>query len=82
MKKSTYMDRALRAADPRFARVLGKLGYHRSDLAAAVQAHEEEDALSELRAEYQDVVGKKAYHAWDADTLRAKIAEAKNAGEE
>lgn len=81
MKKSTYMDRAMKAHDPRFARVLGKLGYQRSDMVAAAEAAEEEDELSELRAAYQDAVGKRAYHGWDADTLREKIAEASEADE-
>jgi ribosome-binding protein aMBF1 (putative translation factor) len=35
MKKSSYMTRAMRAGDPRFARVLGKLGYERADMVAA-----------------------------------------------
>lgn len=77
MKKSGYMDRAMRASDPRFARILGNLGYQRSDMAAEA----DEDALTRLRAEYQDVVGKRAYHGWDADVLREKIAEAQEAGE-
>jgi hypothetical protein len=34
-----------------------------------------DDELTALRAEYQEKVGKRAYHAWDADTLKAKIAE-------
>lgn len=73
MKKSGYMDRALRASDPRFARVLGKLGYKRSDMAA--QAEIQQDELTSLRAEYQRLYEKRAYHGWDADELRAKIAD-------
>ena len=90
----SYMDRALKAQDRRFARVLGKLGYLRSDMVAEAPAAdpldhdgddkkggsvlvEPTDELVELRAEYAAVIGKKAYHGWDADTLRAKIAEAK-----
>ena len=76
MKKSGYMDRAMRAADPRFARILGKMGYDRRDMTAEDQA----DELDALRDEYKEVVGKRAYHAWDADTLREKIAEAKAEG--
>ena len=75
MKKSTYMDRALTSRDPRFAQVLSKLGYERRDMVADEQP-EEKDDMAELRAEYQEAVGKKAYHGWDADTLREKIAEA------
>lgn len=73
MKNSGYMDRALRASDPRFARVLGKLGYQRSDMAA--QAEIQQDELTSLRAEYQRLYEKRAYHAWDADELRARIAD-------
>lgn len=38
-------------------------------------SHEPDD-LSGLRDQYQETVGKRPYHGWDADTLRAKIAEA------
>lgn len=72
-----YMDRALKAKDPRFARILGKLGYERRDMVAAEPVADDDDITS-LRAEYQDVVGKKAYHGWSADELRDKIAEAKD----
>ena len=34
MKKSTYMDRAMTARDPRYAKILGKLGYERRDMVA------------------------------------------------
>lgn len=34
MKKSSYMTRALKARDPRFARVLSRLGYERTDMGA------------------------------------------------
>lgn len=34
-----------------------------------------EDEITVLRAEYQKKIGKRAYHAWGAETLRAKIAE-------
>lgn len=39
-------------------------------------ADSSDDALTQARAEYQEKVGKKAYHGWDADALKAKIAEA------
>jgi len=32
MKSQSYMNRALRARDPRFAAILGKLGYDRTDM--------------------------------------------------
>lgn len=77
MKSRSYMDRALRAQDPRYAHILGKLGYGRRDMRAAAQAPDPEEELKALREQYQDVVGKRAYHGWDAETLKAKIAEAK-----
>lgn len=76
MRSLSYMDRALRAQDPRYARILGKLGYGRRDMQAR-QAPDPEEELKALREQYQDVVGKRPYHGWDADTLKAKIAEAK-----
>lgn len=78
-KSNSYMDRAMRSADPRFARILGKLGYQRSDMVAEAEAAQAEDELTELRAQYQEAVGKRAYHGWDAETLREKIAEATEA---
>jgi hypothetical protein len=92
MKTSAYMDRALKARDPRFARILGKLGYNRRDMQAVAagemsvneaRAHrdmtpvETEEDIADVRAEYQEVVGKRAYPGWDIPTLRQKMAEAK-----
>lgn len=34
------------------------------------------DETSALRKEYEEVVGKRPYMGWDADTLRARISEA------
>ena len=78
MKKSGYMDRAMRAADPRFARILGKMGYQRTDMTAAKVEEAEASEMDALRAEYKDAVGNRAYHGWSADELREKIAEAKS----
>lgn len=33
------------------------------------------DALTVARAEYEDVVGKRAFHGWDEQELRRRIAE-------
>ncbi|WP_417585120.1 hypothetical protein [Pelagibacterium sp.] len=74
----TYGTRRLKAGDEfsvprRDAGILVRIGRARvpDDKPSA------EDELTALRAEYQDVVGKRAYHAWDADELRKKVAEAK-----
>ena len=47
-------------------------------MVAEPQEAETDDELSELRAQYQSVFDKRPYHGWDADTLREKIAEAKD----
>ena len=31
--------------------------------------------IADVRAEYERVVGKRPFHGWDAETLKAKIAE-------
>lgn len=79
MPSQTYMDRAMRSADPRYARVLEKLGHARS---AAPKADPEEPANETvaLRAQYESVFGKRPFMGWGADKLREKIAEAKAGG--
>ena len=67
--------------DVRYADILQKLGrgtYMTRDMKA--QEFQDEQALAELRAEYQEAVGKRPFHGWDAETLMEKIIEAK--GEE
>ena len=62
----------------RDARVLQKLGkgsYLTRDLRAKVP-NDAEIELTSLRAKYQEVVGKKAYHGWSAEELNQKIADA------
>lgn len=58
----------------RYANILQKLG-RGTYMTRDMRATESEDELAELRSEYQEAVGKRAYHGWDADTLREKIAE-------
>lgn len=75
--KNTYMDRAMRHSDRRYARILGKLGYAtRHMVAVDVPTPAKEDDLSDLRAQYQEALGKRPYHGWGADELRSKIDEA------
>lgn len=86
MKKNNgYMNRALQSSDPRFARILGKLGYGRRDMhaesgvslkPASVPHHDE---MTLLRAEYERVLGKRPFMGWDEAKLREKIAEAEAA---
>lgn len=81
MAHDGYFNRALKANDPRYARVFEKLGYSRSDMAGgdkpAIEPTKDDEKLAGLRDEYQRVVGKKPYHGWDAATLEAKIKAAK-----
>ncbi|WKL57247.1 hypothetical protein Q1W73_16515 [Asticcacaulis sp. ZE23SCel15] len=78
MSNAGYMDRALRAKDPRFARVLGRLGYSRSDLMSdnvAPVPPVDEDELTRLRNSYKSLTGKVAHWRWTEKTLMAKISE-------
>jgi len=75
----------MRARDPRFATVLGKLGYsHTAEPTKGSKAQKRQTVaavpasdLPELRKQYQEIVGKLPFNGWDAEMLRAKIAEAK-----
>lgn len=75
MKHQGYFNRALKANDPRFARIFGKLGYRTREMVADDNGPD----IAELRATYEDVVGKRPYMGWDAETLAEKIAEARAA---
>ncbi len=76
----TYGTRRLLAGDEfaasrRDADLLARLGRARE---VKPGKPTEEDVLTSLRAEYGEVVGKRAYHGWDADELRKRISEAKD----
>ena len=73
---SSYMTRALKSRDPRYARVLRKMGYAEPTTAAADPAPSLEDEMRALREEYEEVMGKRPFMGWDAETLRGKIAAA------
>jgi len=84
MKHQAYFTRALKAKDPRFARIFDKLGYRTTDLVAADDVEIEPapapapvDDVPALRAAYETAVGKRPFPGWDAETLRTKIAEAR-----
>ncbi|UZW54959.1 hypothetical protein NUH86_16010 [Sphingobium sp. JS3065] len=76
MKHQSYYTRAMKAGDRRYARIFGKLGYDTTQIVA----DDGEPDLEALRSLYQEVVGKRPYHGWDAATLSAKIAEKKANG--
>lgn len=80
MKSQSYMTRALRAKDPRFARILGRLGYAGAPVEATQTKKrpvpKQEDPRVMLRAEYERVLGKKAFGGWSAEQLQEKIAAA------
>jgi hypothetical protein len=73
-RSMTYATRRLRPGDdfvaktPRDARVLIAIGKARPA--------PQRDELAELRARYQEVVGKRPYHGWDAEELQRRIKEA------
>ncbi|WWO60437.1 hypothetical protein [Stenotrophomonas phage SOVA965] len=75
----SYKNGRVRAMSERDARILSKLGhgsYMTRDMRAQTSVSTtNSDELAELRAKYQEVVGKKAYHGWDAEELAQKIAE-------
>jgi len=72
MKHQGYVTRALKAKDPRYVRILGKLGYNTT----ALQAEEVEELdIDKLRDAYQVAFGKRPFMGWDAATLMAKIEE-------
>jgi hypothetical protein len=81
MDRQNYMDRALKARDPRFANILGRLGYETRDQVVAEPAEPRKQAdaanpqqeLATLRQRYKDVVGKRPFNGWDAGTLIEKI---------
>jgi hypothetical protein len=82
MKSQSYMTRALQARDPRFAQILCKLGYDtegEAEKPKPVAKPTKADDMAELRGTYAEVVGKRPFNGWDADTLREKIAAAKKA---
>lgn len=76
--RGTYMTRDMRAqpvVHPDSA-AIDVLPDSREPDAVAAPTVELSDELSTLRAEYQEVVGKRPFHGWDAEMLREKIAEA------
>lgn len=50
--------------------LLVQRGWVADDLEADAPAPDE---LAQLRAQYEDALGKKPYHGWDADELRRRI---------
>ncbi|MEG8222428.1 hypothetical protein OSJ57_17635 [Sphingomonas sp. HH69] len=71
MKHQGYFTRALKASDPRYARIFQKLGYRTTEMVAD-EAPVDIDAL---RDQYEKVLGKRPFNGWSAETLAEKIAE-------
>lgn len=83
MKHSGYYTRAMRASDSRYRQAFERMGYGRRDLRAAeAPKPAEADEVTELRQEYERVVGKRPFYGWDAAELRRRMAEAKEASDE
>jgi len=81
-KAMRYGTRRLRAGDPfeassRDARVLAAIGKASYATRAMRAVPEPVEDIADVRAEYERVVGKRAYHGWDIPTLRQKMVEAK-----
>jgi hypothetical protein len=74
--KRTYNRRDMQAVEPTRSDPFDHDGDGRPGGSAKVEDVDGE--LSNLRSEYQTTVGKRPFYGWDADTLRQKIAEAKN----
>lgn len=70
MRHQGYFTRAMKARDPRYARIFSKLGYRTADLVATDDAI----AIDELRDQYRELFGKRAFNGWSAETLNEKIA--------
>lgn len=82
---ASYADKALRSRDPRFARVLGQIGYLRRDMRAIgstsnspIPENGAGEGLEELRAAYQAIKGRAPGASWGADRLRRLIDEAQS----
>jgi hypothetical protein len=75
---NSYMDRALRHPDRRYAQILQGLGYRTRHLVARAKPQEPVQPVSvmaELRAEYFALIGKRPFTGWDAETLLRKMDE-------
>lgn len=87
-KNLRYATRQLKAGDGfvaprRDARILAALGRaeYGTRVVEAVNEPKKakapaDDGMKALREEYQRVVGKKPFGGWDAETIKAKMAEA------
>lgn len=74
MKQSnSYLTRAMAHSDKRYEKVLRNLGYTSE---AGVVAKAVEYDLTELRDQYQSLLGKKPFHGWDDEELQRRIDEA------
>jgi hypothetical protein len=79
----TYATRRLRAGDAFSAsnangRVLAAIGKAEIVSGPSEAGGSDAEQLSDLRTQYQQKFDKKAYHGWDVDTIKNKIAEAKD----
>lgn len=78
-----YRERAEQHSDPRYARILDKLKPKRAEVAPVIQEptslavpvlpEAPDEEVRQLRADYQELLGKRPYHGWDAYELRARI---------
>lgn len=82
---ASYLDKAARSRDPRFAQILERIGYGRRDMRAdpatgylRSDMQASGDTLEELRTAYQALKGRAPAASWDAAKIRRLIGEAQS----
>ena len=86
-----YRRRMMASRDPRFAKIATRMGYGTRDMVAeraepvapakpTAEATAGDDEIVAMRAEYERVIGRKPFAGWDIETLRQRIARAKDTG--
>lgn len=75
--KRHYLNRMLTARDPRYAKIARKLGLAKA-MPPLTPPPPPDEILAEVRAAYREAIGRAPHHSWDVDTLREKIAAAKD----
>lgn len=78
----SYRTKAFRRRDEQIARIVGMNQTSRAEVAPVVQAPAVAPEpvvggeVNQLRADYQELLGKRPYYGWDAAELRTRIESA------
>lgn len=76
--KQNYIDRAMRARDPRFAKIANRLGYTAPPVRALRKADDDDDKdKAQLTREYEALTGDEPDGRWSVGTLEEKVAQAR-----